>query len=223
MHGQRPDSTRPQPKRVQSTRLIGVYDAPTGVPLSGVRVLDTFSGTSAMTTSTGTVGLGFLTFRGGAAVVELGKLGYQAKQIIVVGSDTTSITEIMEPFVELGPVVTTENYAIDRDAGRWGGFERRCRSKSVTCIRNDALEKRPAANLADFLIHAPRVTIGSCGGGGRIVGNAAVRSRCDRRRFRRPIANRRFSSTASSGIRESARQRISRRTRLHWRPTPPAM
>jgi TonB-dependent receptor-like protein len=179
MIGQTPDSARVQSERVQSARLIGVFDARTGAPLSGVRVLDTFSGTSAVTTNTGTVRLSFLTFRGGAAVVELGKLGYQAKRIIVGRSDTTSITEIMEPFVELAPIVATEKYSIDRDAGRWDGFERRCQSRLVTCIRNDALEKRPAANLADFLVHAPGVTIGSCGGGasrGQRCGKISMRS-----------------------------------------------
>jgi hypothetical protein len=37
--------------------------------------------------------------------------------------------------------------------------------KSVTCIRNEDLEKKPAANLADFLIRADGMTIGTCGGG----------------------------------------------------------
>jgi len=165
--------------RVSPPRLIAVYDIRTGSPLAGVRVLDAFSGTSAVTTSTGTVRLSFLSFRGGAAVVGLSKLGYQSKQIIVSRSDTTPITEIMEPFVELAPVVTTEAYSIDRDAGQWDGFERRCRSNSVTCIRSDALEKHPAANLADFLVHAPGVTIGSCGGGanrGQRCGKISMRS-----------------------------------------------
>jgi hypothetical protein len=179
MIGQAPDSARLQSAGVSSIRLIGVYDARSGAPLVGVEVLDAFSGTSAVTTSTGTVRLSFLTFRGGAAVVGLGKLGYQPKQIIVSRSDTTSITEILEPFVALAPVVTTEKYSIDRDAGRWAGFDRRCRSTSVTCIRNDDLEKRPTANLADFLIRAAGVTIGSCGGGasrGQRCGKISMRS-----------------------------------------------
>ena len=126
---------------------------------------DVLSGAYALTTATGTVRLNFVTFRGTAAFVELRKLGYQAKQIVMTRDDTTSITEVMEPVAELGPVVTTESYRVDRDAGLWSGFEDRCRSKSVTCVRNEDLEKRPGANLADFLIHTTGVTIGSCGGG----------------------------------------------------------
>jgi hypothetical protein len=156
---QTPDSTR------VSRRIIGIFDARTGTPLRGVQVRDVFSGAAVATTATGTAPLSFLTFRGSAAVVELAKLGYQAKQIIVTRADTASITEVMEPYVELAPVVTTEKYRIDRDAGKWEGFEQRCQTTSVTCIRNSDLEKSPAANLADFLIHAAGVTMGTCGGG----------------------------------------------------------
>jgi len=92
---QTPDSTR------VSRRIIGIFDARTGAPLRGVQVRDVFSGTAVATTATGTAPLSFLTFRGSAAVVELAKLGYQAKQIIVTRADTASITEVMEPYVEL--------------------------------------------------------------------------------------------------------------------------
>jgi hypothetical protein len=159
MMSQTPDSAR------GSGRIIGVFDARTGAPLPGVQVRDAFSGTVVATTATGTASLSFLTFRGGAAFVQLAKLGYQAKQIIVARADTESITEVMEPYVELAPVVTTERYRIDRDPGKWAGFEQRCGTTSVTCIRNADLEKNPSGNLADFLIHAPGVTIGTCGGG----------------------------------------------------------
>jgi hypothetical protein len=171
--GQTADSVR------ASTRIIGVFDARTGLPLAGVQVRDVFSGAVAATTATGTARLNFLTFRGGAALVELAKLGYQAKEIVVSRADSVSITEIMEPFVELAPVVTTEKYRLDRDAGKWAGFEQRCRTTSVTCIRSSDLEKNPSANIADFLIHAPGVTMGTCGGGrtrNQQCGKVAMRS-----------------------------------------------
>jgi hypothetical protein len=134
-------------------------------PLPGVQVRDAFSGPYVVTSATGTARLGFLTFRGAGAVVELRKLGYEAKQLVVSSADTASITEVLDPVVALAPVVTIEKYRIDRDAGRRDGFEQRCQSKSVTCIRNEDLEKRPSANLADFLIRADGMTIGACGGG----------------------------------------------------------
>jgi hypothetical protein len=154
------DSTRPP-----AIRIIGVFDARTGGPLQGVQVRDAFSGNYVMTSATGTARLDFLTFRGAAAFVELRRLGYEAKQVIVSRADTASITELLEPAVTLAPVVTTEKYRIDRDVGRWEGFEQRCQSRSVTCIRTEDLERRPAANLADFLIRAEGVTLGACGGG----------------------------------------------------------
>jgi hypothetical protein len=155
----------PDAARSPAQRIIGIFDSRTGEPLPGVQVRDAFTGAYVVTTATGTARLGFLTFRGSGAVVELRKLGYEAKQLIVSGADTASITELLNPVVTLAPVVTTETYRIDRDAGRWDGFEQRCQSKSVTCIRNEDLEKRPTANLADFLIRADGMTIGSCGGG----------------------------------------------------------
>ena len=47
-------------------RLIGVFDSRTGAPLPDVQVRDVFSGTYAVTTTTGTVRLDYLTFRGAA-------------------------------------------------------------------------------------------------------------------------------------------------------------
>lgn len=158
--GQAPDSAHRPP-----ARIIGVFDSRTGEPVPGVQVRDAFSGTYAVTTATGTAPLTFLTFRGTAAVVELRKLGYQVKQIIVSGADSASVTEVLEPVVALAPVVTTERYRIDRDAGKWDGFSERCQSKSVTCFGPEEMQKRPTANLADFIIHAEGVTMGACGGG----------------------------------------------------------
>ena len=137
----------------------------TGEALPGVVVRDALSGSYVVTSSTGTAQLNFLTFRGAATIVELRKLGYQAKQILVDRADSASITELLDPVVALPPVVTTEKYQIALDAGKWDGFDARCQTKSVTCIRNEDLEKKPAANLADFLIRADGMTIGSCGGG----------------------------------------------------------
>jgi len=158
--GQTPDSTR-----AIAPRLIGVFDGRTGEPIPGVQVRDVFSGSYVLTTATGTARLSFLTFLGAAGFIELRKIGYEPKEILVDRADTVSITAIMDQVTTLAPVVTTESYRLDRDAGKWAGFEERCHTKSVTCFRNEDLEKRPAANIADFLIHAAGVTMGQCGGG----------------------------------------------------------
>jgi hypothetical protein len=158
--GQVADSTHRAP-----TRIIGVFDAESGAPLEEVQVRDVFGGAYAVTTATGTARIDFLTFRGAAAIVQLRKVGYEPKQLIVSRGDSTPITETMERLTMLPTVVTTAKYRIERDAGRWAGFEQRCRSKLVTCIRDDELAKQPSANLADVLIHAPGITIGACSKG----------------------------------------------------------
>jgi hypothetical protein len=146
-------------------RIIGVYDSRTGDPLLGVQVRDALSGTFAVTTATGTAPLAFLSYRGTAGLIVLRKLGFRAKSIVVSRADTVSITALLEPLAELAPVVTTARYRLDRDAGRWDGFDARCRTRSVTCYRSDELEKRPTVGLADVLVRAEGFTIGACGGG----------------------------------------------------------
>lgn len=148
-------SQTPDSARISPQRIIGIFDAQSGVPLEGVQVRDAFSGTFALTSSTGTAQLGFLTVRGAAYLVGLRKLGYQPRQIVLNAEDTTSVTEVMERFVELAPIVTTERYRIDRDAGLWAGFEQRCQSTSVTCFRGEDLAKMPSANIADFSCMRP--------------------------------------------------------------------
>jgi hypothetical protein len=146
-------------------RIIGVYDVRTGDPLPGVVVRDAFSGSSVVTSATGTARLDFLTYRGEAAVVSLQKLGFEAKQLLVARSDTTPITELLAPATMLAPVVTNETYRIDRDAGLWEGLAQRCQSKAVTCFDDVTLEKHPLTNVARLLLRASGVTIGGCGGG----------------------------------------------------------
>ena len=150
------------PKPLPSSRLLGVFDATTGQPLAGVQVRDLFSGAYAVTTRTGTVRLGFLSFRGSAAVVELMKLGYEPKSVVVARGDTASITEILEPVATLAPVVTTETYRLDRDEGHWAGFDRRCQQTTVTCFRDSDLVAKASWNMADVLLRARGITLGPC-------------------------------------------------------------
>ena len=117
------------------------------MPLDGVQVLDVFGGKYVLTSPTGTANLAFVTYRGFGAMVELRKLGFQPKQLFVSRADTSPITEVMEPVVELAPVLTTERYRIDLDAGRWEGFEQRCQSKSVTCFRPEDVAKYRGCNV----------------------------------------------------------------------------
>lgn len=150
-----------------AVRMIGVYDAQTGEPIQGVQVRDAFSGSTVVTSSTGTARLDFITYRGLAAIVELRKLGYEAKQV-VVAQDTASITELLTHATQLAPIVTTETYRLDRDAGLREGFEQRCAARSVTCFRDDDISKHLTGNVADLLVHADGITLGACTTGGTI-------------------------------------------------------
>jgi hypothetical protein len=153
------DSAPPKP------RLIGVYDSRSGDPIPGVVVRDLFAGTSVVTTTSGLARLDFVVFRGQAAVVELQKLGYEPKQVLLSRGDTVPITEVLNPATTLAPVVTTEKYQITRDAGLYEGIGQRCHEKLVTCFDPKTIAQHPVANIADFLIKAVGVTMGGCGGG----------------------------------------------------------
>jgi hypothetical protein len=148
--------------RGSSTRLLGVFDAQTGAPLPGVQVRDGFTGAYALTSETGTVRLGFLSYRGTAAVVQLMKIGFQPKTIVIDRADTASITEVLNQVPTLDPVITTAHFNIGRDPGRWDGFARRCEVRQVTCFREADFAGHPSDNIADLLLKAPGVTIGAC-------------------------------------------------------------
>lgn len=145
-----------------AVRLIGVYDGTTGEPVAGVQVRDGFSGSYTMTSKTGLALLDFLTSRGDTAIIELRKLGFEARTLAVSRSDTTSLTEVLEHVTPLPAVVITGHYRIDRDPGLRNGFARRCQVKHITCFDSQELDERPAANFADLLKHVDGVAIGAC-------------------------------------------------------------
>jgi hypothetical protein len=77
-------------------RLLGTYDLATGDPLADVAVIDTLSGLSALTTTTGTVSLFFLPE--GERAVRLHRDGYRDTTITVTISpqDTLPLTLVMK-------------------------------------------------------------------------------------------------------------------------------
>jgi carboxypeptidase family protein len=76
-------------------RVVGVFDAETGDPLSNVDVIDTLTGTSAKTTSTGTVSLFYVPV--GARPIRLHLAGYRDTTVTVTISpaDTMALTLIL--------------------------------------------------------------------------------------------------------------------------------
>ncbi len=76
-------------------RVLGVFDEASGEPLAEAQVVDDSSGTTALTTATGTVTLAFLPE--GASSITVRKTGYATKKLSVTISpaDTAPITLIL--------------------------------------------------------------------------------------------------------------------------------
>src|SRR5262249_35150640 len=86
-------------------RLLGIFDASSGDPGSGVDVVDVMSGSKTQTGPTGTISLFFLPE--GASLVRLRKAGYEAitMPVLIATTDTGAITVVMRRVTELQTVV----------------------------------------------------------------------------------------------------------------------
>jgi len=150
---------RPAPPAPAPNRLLGVFDEDSGQPLDGVEVMDMLTGTSALTTSTGTVSLVFLS--PGGSLVRIRKLGYavQTMSIPLSPRDTSGITVTLKRVAELPAVVT-------RDSSRryispaLRGFEERRKSGHGYFIDETVLRKEDNRSLGNLLVaHAPGATV----------------------------------------------------------------
>lgn len=76
-------------------RILGLFDAETGVPVDSVEVEEASTGTKALTSETGTVSLAFM--RDGGGLLRLAKAGYRPDTLTVTLSprDTTPLTVIL--------------------------------------------------------------------------------------------------------------------------------
>jgi len=106
-------------------RVLGVFDAASGEPIEGVEVSDVLTGTTALTTGTGTVSLYFLPE--GGSLVRVRKLGYDVQMVPVAISpaDTTPVTIILARAAPTLPTVVVNDSAIARATPRLRGFEER--------------------------------------------------------------------------------------------------
>jgi hypothetical protein len=88
-------------------RVVGVFDAATGLPVVDATVEDMFTGWSAATTTTGTVSLSFVDTAG--TMLRVKKIGYVPQSMAVrnAPADTSPITIVLHPAARLLPAATT--------------------------------------------------------------------------------------------------------------------
>ncbi|HLA89620.1 MAG TPA: carboxypeptidase regulatory-like domain-containing protein [Gemmatimonadaceae bacterium] len=88
-----------------SVRLLGVFDDATGQPVVGAAVVDLTSGTTVVTSATGTVSLAHLA--AGTTILQVRKIGYESRMVTVSASDTVSVTVVLRPFGQPLPKIVT--------------------------------------------------------------------------------------------------------------------
>jgi hypothetical protein len=155
-----PVGRAPAPAAPPPTRLMGVFDEDTGQPLNGVEVMDMQTGTSALTTSTGTVSLMFLS--PGGSQVRIRKLGYavQTMSIPMSPSDTSGITVTLKRVAELPAVITRDSSRRYISPGLRGFEERRKTRTAGYFIDETVLRKEDNRSLGNLLTaHAPGVMV----------------------------------------------------------------
>jgi len=158
------DSTRaahhPTPAASYRNRLLGAYDAQSGDPIEGLEVIDVASGTTALTTKTGTVSLAFLP--DGGSLVRLRKLGYApvTMNVAISPADTSPLTIVMKRAAQELPAVVTKDSARRYISPGLQGFEERRRGGlGGHFIDEDAFRKMDGDILANVLRRLPGATL----------------------------------------------------------------
>ena len=161
------------------TRILGVFDETSGDPMVGAEVMDMLTGTSALTTATGTVSLSFLA--PGGSLVRVRKVGYAVQTMMVQlsPSDTAPITIVLKRITELPAVVTRDSAPHylssrlrqfeERRAGATSGYfidEKTLRKEDGRPLGNVLLSRAPGVQVkqlsgsAMFLLRSPRCSNG---------------------------------------------------------------
>jgi hypothetical protein len=141
-------------------RLLGVYDDRSGDPVEGADVVDVMSGTSARTTSTGTVALAFLPDGGG--LVRIRKVGFEPQTFMVLISpaDTVPLTIVLKHVVELAAMVAIDSSPRYTSPGLRGFEERRRMHQGGYFIPEAQIRKEEGRKLGNALLaHFPGLTI----------------------------------------------------------------
>jgi hypothetical protein len=133
-------------------RLLGVYNAQTGDPVEGAEVIDLFSKTKALTTTTGTVTLAFLPE--GGSMLRVQKIGFEpVTQIVPISpSDTAPAMILLRPIATRLPTVVTKD-----SAPRWvspglQAFEERRKSGSPGYFITDAELRKNETKAMTYMV-----------------------------------------------------------------------
>jgi hypothetical protein len=140
-------------------RILGVFNSE-GKPLEGVEVTDLKSGTTALTTSTGTVTLAYLP--DGGSDVRVRQLGYvPVTQFIRIGpADTTPVTVILTESANVLPALISKDTAHPVSPGL-RAFEERRRMGRGYFIGEKELRKSDNREMANVVRTIPGVEV-SC-------------------------------------------------------------
>ena len=144
------DATRAHPR--YRYRLLGVFDEATGAPIDSVQVEDMLSGTSSVTSSTGTVSLFFLP--DGGSLVRLRKIGYepQTMMVAIAPADTTPLTMLLAKAPQQLPGMTVKAAAPTYHSWRLEDAESRVKSHVGGSFIDEAqMRKLDNETLADVL------------------------------------------------------------------------
>lgn len=148
-----------QPLPAYRHRLLGVFDSE-GKPMAGVEVIDVKSGTTALTTNTGTVTLAFLP--DGGADVKVRQVGYvPVTQFIKIGpADTIPVTLILVPSSTVLPTLVSKDTVRPISPGLRDFEERRHMGRGYF-IGEKELRKSDNREMANVVRTIPGVEV-SC-------------------------------------------------------------
>jgi hypothetical protein len=132
-------------------RLLGVYNASTAEPIEGAEIADVLSGTSALSTKTGTVSLSFLP--DGGSLVRIKKIGFQPTTIMVAISpaDTVPFTILLKPAVQTLPTVVTKDSVPYHTSPALRAFEERRRVGIGKFITEVELRKNDVRTMSNVI------------------------------------------------------------------------
>jgi hypothetical protein len=160
------------PERVESLRLLGIYDAETGQWIDQAIVRDTL-GVETKTTKAGIAALNVLTPIAGFYLLEIRKVGYAPRHLRLRAESTIELMIALEPApladaTRLPTTVITERQRLVEDAGLRSGFFARCQANGVACIGRKDIEGHPTA-MFDELVGRANGIRRECTAGNRPV------------------------------------------------------